>query len=49
MDKPILDYEKLIDFIAEYCDIEKCDIERVIDLETEYMRLIGIITDFPED
>lgn len=49
METPILDYEKMIEFITEHCDVDKCDIERVIDLETEYMRMIGIITEFPDE
>lgn len=49
MDKPILEYEKMIQFIYDNSDVDIEDIERVIDLETEYMRLIGIIEDFPKE
>ena len=49
MDKPILEYEKMIQFIYDNSCVDIEDIERVIDLETEYMRLIVIIEDIPMD
>ena len=45
MDKPIVEYEKMIQFIYENSYVSLEDIERVIDLETEYMRISGIIED----
>ncbi len=44
---PVYEYEDLINFIAERCDIEKDTIEKVLMLEEDYMRSIGIISDEP--
>lgn len=49
MNKPIIEYEKMIQFIHENSYVSLEDIERVIDLETEYMRMSGIIEDIPLD
>ena len=40
---PVLDYEELVSNIMEESQYPKVDIERVLDLETEYMEKIGII------
>lgn len=46
---PVYDYEKAINFIAERCDISKEVIEKVLVLEEDYMRSIGIIIDEEPD
>lgn len=40
---PVLDYEELVSYIMEESQYPKVDIERVLDLETEYMEKIGIL------
>ena len=40
---PVLDYEKLVSYIMAKSQYPKADIERILDLETEYMEKIGII------
>lgn len=42
---PVYDYEDAINFIAERCDISKDTIEKVLLLEEDYMRSIGIMSD----
>jgi len=44
---PVYEYEDAINFIAERCDIDKDTIEKVLMLEEDYMRSIGIIVDEP--
>jgi len=46
---PVYDYEDAINFIAERCDISKDIIEKVLMLEEDYMRSIGIISDEEPD
>lgn len=46
---PVYDYEDAINFIAERCDISKDIIEKVLTLEDDYMRSIGIISDEEPD
>lgn len=46
-DMPVYEYEDAINFIAERCDIGKNIIERVLLLEEDYMRSIGIFVDEP--
>lgn len=46
---PVYDYEDAINFIAERCDINKDTIEKVLMLEEDYMRSIGIISDEEPD
>ncbi|MDE6435759.1 MAG: hypothetical protein K2L07_16235 [Lachnospiraceae bacterium] len=46
-DMSVYEYEDAINFIAERCDIDKDIIERVLLLEEDYMRSIGIIVDEP--
>lgn len=41
---PVLDFEELVSYIMEKSQYPKADIERVLDLETEYMEKIGIIS-----
>lgn len=43
----VYEWEDAINFIAERCDINKDIIEKVLMLEEDYMRSIGIITDEP--
>ncbi len=42
---PVYDYGDAINFIAERCDIDKDAIEKILMLEEDYMRSIGIIND----
>ncbi len=42
---PVYDYEEAINFIAERCDTSKEVIEKVLMLEEDYMRSIGIVDD----
>ena len=44
-DTPIYEYEDAINFISEKCDVGKDIIEKVLLLEEDYMRSIGIIVD----
>lgn len=46
---PVYDYEDVINFIAERCDINKDTIEKVLMLEEDYMRSSGIISDEESD
>lgn len=46
---PVYDYEEAINFIAERCDTSKEVIEKVLMLEEDYMRSIGIISDEESD
>lgn len=45
---PVYEWEDAINFIAERCDIDKETIEKVLLLEEDYMRSIGIIVDEEE-
>lgn len=49
MEELVLGYEELVGFISEHCDVDRDDIERVLDLEIEFMRKLGIISDIPEE
>lgn len=40
---PVYEWEDAINFIAERCDIDKETIEKVLILEEDYMRSVGII------
>jgi len=40
---PVLDYEELVSYIMEESQYPKVDIERILDLETEYMEKIAIL------
>lgn len=42
---PVYDFENAINFISERCDISKNTIEKVLMLEEDYMRSIGMISD----
>ncbi len=42
---PVYDYEDAINFIVERCDLNKDNIEKVLMLEEDYMRSIGIVVD----
>lgn len=42
---PVYDYEDAINFIVERSDVNKDVIEKVLMLEEDYMRSIGIIVD----
>lgn len=40
---PIYDYEEAVKFIFERCDIDRNVIDKILMLEEDYMRSIGII------
>ena len=42
---PVYDFEDAINFISERCDISLDTIEKILMLEEDYMRNIGIISD----
>lgn len=42
---PVYEFEDAVNFISDRCDINKEIIEKVLLLEEDYMRSIGIITD----
>ena len=42
---PVYEWEDAINYIAERCDVDKETIEKVLLLEEDYMRTIGIIVD----
>lgn len=42
---PVYGFDDAVNFIAERCDISKEVIEKVLMLEEDYMRSIGIISD----
>lgn len=44
---PVYEYEDAINFIAERCDVSMDVIEKVLLLEEDYMRSIGIIDNEP--
>lgn len=44
---PVYEYEDAINFITERCDVGKDIIKKVLLLEEDYMRSIGIIADEP--
>lgn len=46
---PIYDFADAVDFIRARCNIHIEDIERVLTLEEEYMRSVGIINDEEDD
>lgn len=46
---PVYEYEDAVNFIAERCNIDKAIIEKVLMLEEDYMRSVGIITDEGSD
>lgn len=41
---PVYTWEDAVDYIKERCDVDKDSIERVLELEEDYMRSVGIIT-----
>ena len=45
---PVYEWEDAISYIAERCDVDKETIEKVLLLEEDYMRTIGIIVDEEE-
>ena len=45
---PVYEWEDAINYIAERCDVDKETIEKVLLLEEDYMRTIGIIVDEEE-
>lgn len=42
-DIPVLDFDKLVDYIVKNTNYDEVVIERVLDLETQYMMQLGII------
>ena len=45
---PVYEWEDAINYITERCDVDKEIIEKVLSLEEDYMRTIGIIVDEEE-
>lgn len=41
---PVFDWEEAVNFITEKCEVDKDIVEKVLELEEEYMRSVGIIT-----
>lgn len=46
---PVYDFDDAVNFIAEWCDISKDIIEKVLISEEDYMRSIGIISEEDPD
>lgn len=46
---PVYDFEDVINFISERCDISQDTIEKILTLEEDYMRSVGIISDDEPD
>lgn len=42
---PVYDFDEAVKFISERCEIERNIIDKVLMLEEDYMRSIGIICD----
>lgn len=42
---PVYDYDEAVKFISERCEIERNIIDKILMLEEDYMRSIGIICD----
>lgn len=42
---PIYSWDDAINFIVERCKVDKDTIEKVLNLEEDYMRSVGIIMD----
>lgn len=40
---PVYDYEEAVKFISERCDVDRNVIDKILMLEEDYMRSIGII------
>lgn len=40
---PVYDYDEAVKFISERCEIERNIIDKILMLEEDYMRSIGII------
>lgn len=40
---PVYDYDEAVKFISERCDVDKNVIDKILMLEEDYMRSIGII------
>ena len=45
---PVYEWEDAINYIAERCDVDKETIEKILLLEEDYMRTIGVIVDEEE-
>lgn len=41
---PVYNWEDAVNFITEKCEVKKDVIEKVLELEEDYMRSVGIIT-----
>lgn len=41
---PVFDWEDAVNFITERCEVDRDTVEKVLELEEEYMRNVGIIT-----
>lgn len=42
---PVYDYDEAIDFISDRCNVDRDIIDKILMLEEDYMRKIGIICD----
>lgn len=40
---PVYDYDEAVKFISERCDVDRNVIDKILMLEEDYMRSIGII------
>lgn len=45
---PVYDYEEVVKFISERCDVDRNVIDKILMLEEDYMHSIGIICDEKE-
>lgn len=41
---PVFNWDDAVNFIIEKCEVDKDIVEKVLELEEEYMRSVGIIT-----
>lgn len=45
-DIPVLDFDKLVDYIVKNTNYDKTVVHRVLYLETQYMMQLGIIAEY---
>lgn len=46
---PVFDWENAVEYIANRCELDKSTVEKVLLLEEEYMRNVGIISEDDEE
>lgn len=46
---PVFDWENAVEYIANRCELDKRTVEKVLLLEEEYMRNVGIISEDDEE